>query len=215
VHAPLRCAWACGARKDSLLGRCAVGTGAVHQHREDRDWGELPWARLVRDRFPGSFDSPLVPHSPSQAQGQGPAGSLKMTKGSRSTFRGPKGSLLHQEQAEPNLDTRRPRRVSSLFFAVPRRRETVTCKGDAAMQVLHSRFAALIQDDFVAPRNSTRQAKTGLPPRQAKTTPVRGLGSSGGPGFARRAFLSATGRHEQRFCEKRTQRIAPGPAFSS
>jgi hypothetical protein len=82
-------------------------------------------------RIPGIFRLALSPHSPSQAQGQGPAGSLKMTKGFRSTFRGPKGPLFHQSAGKgglkTHLDTRRP--PGGSLFPVPTRRENGNRKG--------------------------------------------------------------------------------------
>jgi hypothetical protein len=108
----------------SAAGRHGAGQ-AIHQRQEDRDLGRTPWTGMVRDGFPGSFDSPLVPIPLRKLRVRGPAGSLNMTKGFRSTFRGPKGPLFHRKQAEPNFDTRRPRRVS-LFFCL--------CRGGAKRQ---------------------------------------------------------------------------------
>jgi hypothetical protein len=125
-------------REPARVAARRVGTAqvrAIHQRQEDRDWGRLPGSAWVEGQIPGIFRLALSPHSPSQAQGQGPAGSLKMTKGLRSTFRGPEGPLFHPRAEEGGAQSRHPplRWVSSLFFAVPRRCETGTRKADAAM----------------------------------------------------------------------------------
>jgi hypothetical protein len=99
---------------------------------------------------------------------------------------------------------------------VPRRRETGTRKGgccDAGPSF--SRLRRSFRMTFVAPRNSTPPSQTpGFPPRQAKTTPVRGPRARRGPRVLRgTAFLARRVGTNKDFVKSATRRIVQGRHF--